>query len=226
MKMKKSDMKLGYIALALAAVLPLQAAENIRLNSKPGNLKVRIEGTSNIHDWQVEGKLIGGYMEVGQNFPLEPGKAAEPGKVEAKVEAFIPVRSLRSVEKDGSPYSTKMDDIMYEKLRVTEFDRVVFRLQEMTLKEAAKSKDAPYVFEAKGELVVGGATNQITMPVNITPLGDNQLKVVGSVGMKMTDFKIDPPAPAIAAGLIKTGDPVTVKFEWLVVQKKPAAPAK
>src|SRR5512138_339746 len=108
--MNKRDMKLGYIALALAAVLPLQAADTIRLNSKPGSLKVRIEGTSNIHDWQVEGKLIGGYMEVGQNFPLEPGKAAEPGKVDAKVEAFIPVRSLRSVEKDGSPYSTKMDD--------------------------------------------------------------------------------------------------------------------
>jgi len=226
MKMKKSDMKLGYIALALAAVLPLQAADTIRLNSKPGSLKVRIEGTSNIHDWQVEGKLIGGYMEVGQNFPLEPGKAAEPGKVDAKVEAFIPVRSLRSVEKDGTPYSTKMDDIMFEKLRVAEFDRVVFRLQEMTLKEAAKSKDAPYVFEAKGEVVVGGVTNSITMPVSITPLGDNQLKVVGSVGLKMTDFKIDPPAPAIAAGLIKTGDPVTVKFEWLVVQKKAAAPTK
>jgi hypothetical protein len=224
--MNKRNTKLGYIALALAAALPLQAADAIRLNSKPGNLKVRIEGTSNIHDWQVEGKLIGGYIEVGQNFPLEPGKAAEPGKVDAKVEAFIPVRSLRSIEKDGSPYSTKMDDIMYEKLRVADFDRVVFRLQEMTLKEAAKSKDAPYVFDAKGEVVVGGVTNQITLPVNITPLGEGQLKIVGSIGMKMSDFKIEPPAPAIAAGLIKTGDPVTVKFEWLVAQKKAAAPAK
>jgi len=213
-------MKLGYIALALAAALPLQAADAIRLNSKPGSLKVRIEGTSNIHDWQVEGKLIGGFMEVGQNFPMEPGKAAEPGKADAKVEAFIPVRSLRSVEKDGSPYSTKMDDVMYEKMRVTEFDRVHFRLQEMVLKEASKAKDAPNVFDAKGEVVVAGVTNTITLP------GDGQLKIVGSIGLKMTDFKMEPPAPAIAMGIIKTGDPVTVKFEWLVVQKKAAAPAK
>jgi hypothetical protein len=37
----------------------------------------------------------------------------------------------------------------------------------------------------------------------------------------MTDFKIDPPAPKVALGLIKTGDEVKLFFEWIVVQKKP-----
>ena len=68
-------------------------AQTTRYNAKPGS-KMRIEGTSNIHDWQVESKFIGGYMEVGPNFPIEPGKAVTPGKVDAKAEVFIPVRSL------------------------------------------------------------------------------------------------------------------------------------
>ena len=80
--------------------------------------RVRIEGTSNIiHDWQVESPFIGGFLEVGPGFPVEPGQTLEPGPVQAQAEVFIPVRSLKSVEKDGRPYSDRMDEIMYESLR-------------------------------------------------------------------------------------------------------------
>jgi len=34
--------------------------------------------------------------------------------------------------------------------------------------------------------------------------------------LKMTAFRITPPSPSIVEGLIKTGDDVTVRFEWLV----------
>jgi hypothetical protein len=36
------------------------------------------------------------------------------------------------------------------------------------------------------------------------------------VALKMTDFKIQPPAPKVALGLIKTGDDVKLKFQWEV----------
>ena len=89
-----------------------------RYIGRPGS-KVRIEGTANmIHPtWQVESPSIGGYFEVGQGFALEPGQTLEPGPVQAQVEAFIPVRSLKSVEPDGRPYSDRMDEIMYEHLK-------------------------------------------------------------------------------------------------------------
>ena len=77
---------------------------------------VRIEGTSTVHDWQVEGHLIGGSAELGPGLPTRPGAQALPGVVDAKVSVFIPVRSLKSVEKNGSPYSDPMDEIMYGKL--------------------------------------------------------------------------------------------------------------
>jgi len=77
---------------------------------------VRIEGTSSVHDWQVQGRLLGGSVELGATLPLQPGTQASPGPVEAKASVFIPVRSLKSVEKDGRPYSDAMDEIMYGKL--------------------------------------------------------------------------------------------------------------
>jgi len=217
--MKSRMYTVAAIALGIATALPV-VAQTTRFDSRPGALKMRIEGTSNIHNWQVEGKLIGGYIEVGKDFPTEAGKTVAPGKVDAKVEAFVPVRSLVSVEKDGSPYSTKMDEIMWEKLKVAECPKIFFRLTELTLKEAPKAKDQPYVFDSKGELAVGGVTNKVSVPVSVTPMADGKIRITGTAALTMTDFKIDPPAPKIALGIIKTGDDVKIIFDWQVAQRK------
>ncbi|HYG35385.1 MAG TPA: YceI family protein, partial [Clostridia bacterium] len=166
--------------------------------------------------------LIGGYMEVGSDFPIQPGASAKPGPVEARAEAFITIRGLKSVEKDGQPYSDKMDSIMYEKLLAKTHPRILYYLSELALEKSAQSESAPYVFKSKGNLVVAGVTNQIDMPVQVLPLGEDKLKITGAVAVKMTDFRIEPPAPKWLAGIIKTGDEVKLSFEWLVGRKSPA----
>jgi RNA polymerase sigma factor (sigma-70 family) len=42
--------------------------------------RIRIEGTSNIRDWQVESPFIGGFLEVGPGFPVEPGQSLVSGE--------------------------------------------------------------------------------------------------------------------------------------------------
>jgi hypothetical protein len=56
------------------------------------------------------------------------------------------------------------------------------------------------------------------MVVTLVPEG-NKLKATGSRQLKMTDFGIKPPAPAVGLGLIKTADEVTVTFEWTTTRK-------
>ena len=216
-------MNLFVLAAGMALAGNLLAAEATRFDPHPGS-KVRIEGTSNIHDWQMEGKLIGGSIEAGENFPIEPGQAVTPGKVEAKVNVMIPVRSLNSIESDGRPYKTSMDDRMYEAVREPANRRIIYRATELSIKEAPKTKDAPYQMDSKGELVVAGVTNQISMPIQVTPMGDRKLKITGSTSVKMTAFKIDP--PKIVLGAIKTGDDVKIMFEWIVQHREPKAAAK
>src|SRR5690242_8983030 len=165
------------LALLVLATWSAQAADATTKFSARSGSKMRMEGTSNIHDWQVESPLILGSLEVGQNFPVEPGQSVTPGKVDAKAEAWVTVRSLKSKEKDGKPYSDKMDEVMDEKMKMPEFPKVIFRLTDLTLKEPAKSKEAPYGFEAKGDLAVAGVTNSITMPVNVLLLGEKKLKI-------------------------------------------------
>ncbi|HTL16916.1 MAG TPA: YceI family protein [Patescibacteria group bacterium] len=221
--MNKRTLIAANAALLLLACLSAQAADQMTKYYARSGSKMRIEGTSTIHDWQVEGTLIGGYFEVGPNFPSEPGQAATPGKVEAHAEPFIMVRSLKSIEKDGKPYSDRMDEVMYEHLKEPQNKKIAFHLTDLTLKEPAKSKDAPYQFEAKGQLSVAGVTKDVTMPVSVLPLGDKKLKVSGKTTLKMTDFKVDPPNP-LGLG-IKTGDPVNISFDWIVGQRTTPPPA-
>ena len=210
------------LATTLSSLVAADATK--RFDARPGS-KMRIEGTSNIHDWQTESRLIGGYVEAGENFPTEPGQEVKPGKAQATVDVYIPIRSFNSVEKDGRPYSTKMDDRMYEAMKQPAHPRVLYHLTDLTITEVPKSKDAPYVLEAKGELAVAGVTNTLTMPVNVLPLGNEKLKISGTTKVKMTDFKIQPPAPAIALGMIKTGDEVKLIFEWTVEHRTKTAAA-
>jgi RNA polymerase sigma factor (sigma-70 family) len=163
--------------------------------ARPGS-RVRIEGTSNIGDWQVESQIIGGSLEVGPDFPIEfkPGQTLEPGPVQAQVKAFITVRSLKSVEKDGRPHSDRIDEIMYESLREQQNRMISYRLAEMTLKGATNRNEVPqYEFDSRGELVVAGVTNEITMPVFVHPLGGGKLKICNYPGLNEATW-------ALAAG--------------------------
>jgi YceI-like protein len=226
MNMKTLVRNLGSCALIFFAACSLRAEEMQLFPSKAGgNQKVRLEGTSTVHDWRMESHMLGGSLEVGPGFPTEPGQAAKPGPVTAKARVFIPVTSLRSLEKDGTHYSDSMDKIVYEHLKSDECRMISYTLDELTLKEAPKTKDGAYIYDAKGKLGVAGVTNQISMPVSITPMGNKTLRLTGETKVKMTDFKIDPPHPPIAGMLIKTGDEVRLLFDWTVAQKARLVPA-
>jgi hypothetical protein len=213
------------LALSLTFTTASQAADVIVLTSTPRGNKIRMEGTSSMHDWQVESSMIGGKAEVGPDFPLKPGAVVKPGPVTAKVEVFIPVQQLKSIEKDGKPYKASMDTRMYEEMREKDNKRISYSLTSLTLKEAPKAADQPYVFESVGNLCVAGVTNKITMPVTVTVLEENKVKFAGSVTVKITDFKMQPPALTVLGLGIKTGDDVKLFFEWVATKRAAPAPA-
>ena len=63
--MKMRTLIAGNVAVLVLVGLSLQAAEPAKFFARSGS-KLRIEGTSNIHDWRVESTLIGGSIEAGK----------------------------------------------------------------------------------------------------------------------------------------------------------------
>ena len=204
------------IALPLfVASLALAADEMTKYDSRPGS-KVTLDGTSSVHDWTVESRIVKGTMELGFD-PANP----KPGKVPAKVVTSIPVRSLKS---KGKLDPKRMEEVMQETMKMQTAPNIDYRLTELVLKEAPKTATDPLKFDSKGELSLAGVTNQVSMPVIMERLEGNKLKTTGSVQLKMTSFGMKPPAPKILLGMLSTGDDVKVSFEW-ITEKAGAATA-
>src|ERR1043166_10065818 len=72
------------IALWLLSVTLLPAAEQMtRLDARSGS-KMRLEGSSGLHDWQAESRIIAGSLGGGPTFPIQLGKPVTPAKAEAR----------------------------------------------------------------------------------------------------------------------------------------------
>jgi len=197
------------VVLALAACVA--RAQNTVFTAQPTGSQMKIDGTSTLHDWTIKSGVIGGKLELDSKFLADPTKA-QPGKVPASAEVFIPVRTLKS-------YMTKMDTVVYQAMNMTNYPKIEYRLTDLTLKETPKAADGPYSFESKGQLAVNGTTNPVAFPVTITRNG-KILKTAGSYTLKMSDYKVQPPSPSIPIiGKIKTGDEVTLTFDWATAEK-------
>jgi hypothetical protein len=204
---------------------PIVGSDNvfpIRLDTQGRGGKVRLEGTSTHHSWQVEGNLIGGYLKVGPDFPPE-SVASQQQRIDAEANVFVVVRNLKSVDSHGSHLSAKMDEVIYERLKAQANPRIFYRLTELTLNETRKDPSATYVFDSKGELAIAGVTNTISMPVAIAPLGNKELRIEGATTVKMTDFDLD---RDFLGGAMKAGDQVKVIFTWTVGQRATPATSK
>jgi len=200
------------LGLLLAGSLPAQ--NTIRYEAQPGGSKVKVDGTSTIHDWTIESQAVGGFMELDPAFDADLKTLSTP----PKVEVTIPVRQLKSGTK-------AMDNVMYEHMNLKDNPTIKYKLVNLTPRGGGAG-GAPAQFDAKGELTVSGVTKTNTMAVTMERLDKTKIKVKGSTSLKMTDFGIKPPAPAIGLGMIKTGDDVKLSFEWTTAQPDKAAESK
>jgi hypothetical protein len=200
--------------LLLAMLTHAQDAGVVRYKASPFGSKVKIEGDSSVHHWHMTGQIIGGYLEVPA--PLDPSQAAQAGvvggKLNARAEISIPVTSMQSGTEG-------MDEVMQDAMKATDYPRIRFHLTEMALKEP-HGAGTPLEFSTTGDLMVAGVTNKITMPIRIEEAEKPNLKVTGSVPLKMTDFNVKPP---ITAGVFRTTNDITVSFEWVIIPPKAAA---
>ena len=209
------------LALLVAAPLhPVQAADasgTVRYESQPGTV-VTMDGTSNIHDWTVKGGIIKGFIESDSGFPesaTKPGANSPP----PKVEATIPVRTLKSTVSVGSK---RMDEVMQEHLNMAKHPNIEYRLLALKPKEGASG--GAVQFDATGALTVAGVTRTNTTPVTFTRTNNNQLRVTLTTTLKMGDYGVKPPSPSLAMGMIKTSEEVKISIDWLTGVKSESAP--
>ncbi|HYR28648.1 MAG TPA: YceI family protein [Thermoanaerobaculia bacterium] len=176
---------LTILTLALAAL----AASAERFAPATGSL-IRVEGTSTLHEWTMEGADIKGQID-----------STAPNAT-----VTIPVASIRSSH-------AKMDKLMSEALKAKQFPEIRYELIEATqIPDGAAS----FTTKTKGRLTIAGVTREIAIDVQGSRGSDGRYVLTGTAPVKMTSFGIKPPVAMM--GTIKTGDDVKVTFRWIVVK--------
>ena len=170
------------IVLALAAL----AASAERFAPATGSM-IRVEGTSTLHEWKMEGAAINGRIDSDR-----------PNAV-----VTIPVASIKSSH-------TKMDKLMAEALKAKDHPEIRYELTEATQIPNGNS----FVMKTRGRLTIAGVTREIAMDVQGTRNADGRYTLTGQAPVKMTTFGIKPPVAMM--GTIKTGDDVKVTFRGVV----------
>ncbi|HEX8170448.1 MAG TPA: YceI family protein [Thermoanaerobaculia bacterium] len=176
--------------LALAAI----AAGADRFAASKGSA-VKIEGSSTLHAWTIEGHAINGEISA-------PSPDQWTGPANAVV--TIPVASLKSEH-------AKMDKLMADTLKAEKFPEIRYQMTEATPQRA--TGDA-FVMKTRGKLTVAGVTREVTMDVQGSRNADGRYTLVGEAPIRMTSFGLKPPTAMM--GTIKTGDDVKVTFRWVV----------
>jgi len=181
---------LTILTLALAAL----AASAERYAPAKGS-SVKIEGTSTLHAWTMQGSTITGQISA-------PNPDNWNGS--ANVVVTIPVTSIKSEH-------AKMDKLMAEALKARSHPEIRY---EMTAATPANAGADAFTLKTSGKLTIAGVTKDIAMEVRGVRGPDGRYILTGEAPLKMTAFGIKPPTAML--NTIKTGDDVKVTFRWVV----------
>jgi polyisoprenoid-binding protein YceI len=151
----------------------------------------KVSGTSTLHDWIIASNKISGAANLKIN-----GNVIEEI---ISLKFSLPAESLKSGKKP-------MDSNTYKALKSTQHSNIIFEL--VNIQQLTQQNEKAFI-RANGDLTVAGQTRRINL--NVTGEVINQEVVFkGSHKLKMTDYKISP--PAFLANTIKTGDEVLIDF--------------
>ncbi|HCV80275.1 YceI family protein [Zunongwangia profunda] len=171
-----------YAVFALLAFLFVGASVHSQ-NLKPIKTEILVEGTSNIHDWEMTSEKAVGTVQSSN------GTISE-------ISIEIPVKSLES-GKGG------MDKNAYKALNEDDYPTIKFRSTEVSSSRI------------KGHLIINGKSKTVSIPVSTKKSGQN-IEISGKYKINMTHYGVEPPTALM--GTIKTGEEVTINFNFQVNQ--------
>lgn len=188
--MKKQYLTHFLFSLA-ATLLILNASAQTEYSLNEKNSKLKISGTSNLHDWEMEAKDINGETRLT--------------KVNASTININQVNFTCPVENIKSDHNI-MDNKTYDALKKKRYPNISFKIESPEKVELNNGTG-----QVKGKLTIAGKTKKVKLPCNFNFEKNNILNVTGKIQINMTDYGVDPPTAML--GALKTDKKVDVKYD-------------
>lgn len=199
--MRRTSLVIGLLFLATAL-----SAE--RFMAAPGSM-IRIEGTSTLKAWTMEGDTVNGQLTLDPAVtkPLTPATWRSVGDRAAAVAVTIPVASIRSGD-------DRLDRLMSEALKAKTNPVIRYDMTSSALLEAT---GPTLMMKTTGNLTIAGVTRPISMDVAGTRTSDGRYVLAGRVPVRMSEFGIKPPTVMKS---VTAADEVKVTFRWVIAPRK------
>jgi hypothetical protein len=138
--------------------------------------------------------------------------------VSAQAAVFIPFHSIKSVDRDGRPWSEAIDKAWYAALNATGDPeaKVAFYLSDLTSRPPPAEGGSERIFDASGDLVLAGVTNSLILPARILPMGNGKFKISGTTSFRWVSRAVRAFSTFTGGEHFTPDSRITVKFEWLV----------
>lgn len=183
--------KLIKIILALFVMVLIANAQTSFKQMPDSNIK--INGTSNLHDWTMEASN----PACEATFTLN-----DKGDLTAinSLKFSVVVKTLKS-DKSG------LDKNAYNALNADKHDKITY-----TMTSAGPVKASGNSFEVKttGNLSIAGTTQRVELTTVCVKNANGTYTCTGSQPLKMTDYKVEP--PTFMFGAMKTGNEVSIDY--------------
>lgn len=186
---------LGLVSIGAQAPAPTPVPETVRLVLRPGS-RLWLEGDSNVHAWTCDATAFTPELRIER-----PSRDQPLARVEKAV-LDVPVAKIDCGH-------GKMNENLRKALKANDYPSITFVV---TGAEFVDTGDQGAIeLLATGHLYVAGEGREIKFQVSGTDTGDGALRIRGRVGIKMTDYGIQPPTAML--GVLKTKDDVMILFD-------------
>lgn len=173
------------------------ASEEMQLSLQDGH-EMKIDGTSNVRDWDADVKTINATFVV-KPFDMDDLSSLSSDHFE-NLELSIPVEDIESD-------SGRLTKNMQKYLKEDDHPIITFRMDTIENIEVTGENEA--TITATGLLNVAGEDHETTMEVNAS-VNNGSITFAGTQQLKMTDFGIDPPTAVL--GTIRARDEVDIIY--------------
>jgi hypothetical protein len=179
--------------LALLATFLLATPAQLELGA---HSRLFIDGDSNVRRWSCDSG------EVQLAATVETGSDRQPPSVHSLI-IEVAVGSLRC----GDPH---MEDNLRESLKADRFPVIRYRFGDARAVHGVPA--GHHLLVAKGTLTVAGITRGVDLVVRATATPEGDLRAVGSLPLRMSDFGIEPPSAFF--GIVQSKDDIVVRFDF------------
>jgi polyisoprenoid-binding protein YceI len=205
MKMLRLAVTLLSFCLLSNSSLFAQAPNQVDYTITSGSA-VKLDGTSTMHSFHLNTKVISGDMEFDKT--NAPNAIDTIGTI-TSMKVVIPVKNLTSGE-------SGLDEKMQDALKADDNPNITYVLNKVDSVVYNGTSKTDFTMNTYGNLTVAGKTKDIEMKV-AGKINGNNIIFTGQKSLKMTDFGVDP--PTMFFGVLKTGDVVTISFDVTLAKK-------